>query len=316
MMSSGISWKDPVVIGIAGCFVIEAGLNVIGAYELLGGEAGGIKAKAIAVAGVFVAFLGAWIGRAAVPMFMAARTRSMAFGMMVIAIFCFGLSQMAAWRVMGMSFADGALRREVAGETLAALREERKKIGTSRAIGAIKADLDLELRKTSKTFPDGNGPVATKLRGELAVAERAAEIDTKIAEAGKKGQQVQAGSENMILGKVGLDQEQALLLVILLFTALIGFFANFGMAVLEFVRGGPPVIDGSRRQEMEPFRPELLPAPPRYAAIEHLDARRGDRTPQPPSPSPSAGGATNIINVGAAHGRLPARIAARRAGAG
>lgn len=111
-------------------------------------------------------------------------------GLVVGILICFVWSQVAGWSVTGTMLADHAAQRAVAAtgsETKAAklqqYRDERNKIGTPRTQGQVEADLDLELRRTSKSFPKGDGPAATKLRGELDTVKRAAELDGLIATA-------------------------------------------------------------------------------------------------------------------------------------
>ncbi len=235
-----IDWKDGVSVAIIACCLFEMGMNGVGGYDLLGGAAGGLKAKVIAMAGVCVAVLGTWAGYQAMQIYRQGGPKPVARTFMIAAAVAFLLSQALAWRVLSSTFADGALRREVAGQSLQAKRDELKAIGVTRAKGRIEADLDLELRRTSKQFPNGDGPKATALKGELATVVRKERLEAEIASAGKAGgQMVAAGSENMIAEKVlGVSNEDSLLAIIMALSGLIGFCAYFGFALRELARGG------------------------------------------------------------------------------
>jgi hypothetical protein len=137
-------WTDPVAIAIMGTFIIESGFNALGGYEFMGGAAAGMKARLGAAGGVFVAFLGAWICFEGVKMLrLGGALRRVGIGMVAISCACFLLSQWTAWRVMGAALQDGALKREISSQSVADVRAELAKIGITRPIGAIKADLDV-----------------------------------------------------------------------------------------------------------------------------------------------------------------------------
>lgn len=251
-----IDWKDPACCAIGGCFVIECGLNILGAYDFLGGWDGAPKSHGVALGGGLIAFLGAWCGREGAGKAVRDGWGVWPLLMVTVAVLVFALSQFAGWRVLGVSFSDGALRREVAGDDLQNWRDERRKIGVTRPKAQVEAELDLELRRTSKQFPSGDGPKATALKGELGSIVRAAELEAKIGKAGSRGM-VQAGAENAIAHKMfGLTKDDAQLLLVVAFTALIGFFANFGFMLREIV-GGPRGGDGDggfRRAPEESWR--------------------------------------------------------------
>lgn len=239
-MTRDLTVKERLVIAAIGCcFVLECGLNMMGSYDFLGGRDGGVKALAIAFGGALIAFLGAWCGHEG-----AAKGVRDGWGfwpglMIFVACLVFLFSQFVGWRVLGVSFSDGALKREVAGQTLSDWRSERRAIGVTRPVAAIEADIQRELMRTSKSFPDGNGPATMRLRGELATAKKAADLEARIAKAMSGGNVVAAGAENAIAERLlfGLDAATAQLILVVTMCAMIGFFANFGLALLEINRG-------------------------------------------------------------------------------
>jgi len=113
--------------------------------------------------------------------------RGARFGLALGIAICFIWSQVCGWAVTGRMLADDGARRSVASTSsstaasdLKKLQDERSKIETPRPRGTVAAELDLELRKTSAKYPNGDGPNATKLKGELAAVDRAIELDTKL----------------------------------------------------------------------------------------------------------------------------------------
>lgn len=316
-----IDWKTWPPWAIVGAFTIEAGVNYVGGYELMGGDGGGTKAQVIALGCVLVAVLCAWAGKEAVPLWRDPAQRPVAYVLIGAALLGFVVSQMTGHRVLGITMADGALKREMASESVSGMRDELKRIGITRPVAAIQNDINLELRRTSKQFPNGDGPAALKLKNELAVAERKRDLESKLAGAQAKGAAVKAGAENMINERLGISPEGSLLFLILAITALIGFFANFGFLLLAVVNGHmvPP--------RPVPFDPSMLPAPmrPGPVALPPPDYGRGDwggaagATPGYGGPTGGGhgGGSTNIIYAGANGGNvepLPPRLAARRRG--
>jgi hypothetical protein len=239
MTGQRLNWRDPVIFVIGCAFVMECGMNALGAYDFLGGADGGFKAVLIAFSGALVAFLGAWSGHEGAAKGMRDGWGFWPILMMTVATLVFLLSQFAGWRVVGVSLADGGLKREIAAGDLESWRNERRGLGTPRPIAAIQNDISLELRATSKAFPNGDGPRALKLKNELAAAERAADLENRIAGAGKGGFK-QAGAENAIAQRVvGWDKETSQLVLVVALVGLIGFFANFGLALVHVVRGVP-----------------------------------------------------------------------------
>lgn len=237
MNGERLNWKDPVIFVIGCAFVMECAMNGFGAYDFLGGWDGGVKAVLIAFGGVLVAFFGAWCGHEGAAKGMRDGWGFWPVLMMTVATLVFLLSQFAGWRVVGVSLADGGLKREIAAGDLESWRNERRALGTPRPVAAIRNDLDLEMRATSKAFPNGDGPKALKLKNELAMAERAADLEQKIQNAGKGGFKT-AGAENAIAQRViGFDKETSQLVLVVSLVGLIGFVANFGLALVNVVRG-------------------------------------------------------------------------------
>lgn len=312
-----IDWRSWPPWAIVGAFAIEAGVNYVGGYELMGAANGGAKAQVIAIGCVLVAVLCAWAGKEAVPLWHDPMRRPAAYVLVGAALLGFVVSQMTGHRVLGVTFADGALQRQMASDSVESWREEVKRIGITRPVTSIQNDLNLELRRKSKQYPNGDGPEALKLKNELAAAERKRDLESKLAGAQAKGGAVKAGAENMINERLGISQEGSLLFLILAITALIGFFANFGFLLLAVVHGQ---FVGAGRQPV-PFDPSMLPAPMRPGPVALPPPAWGGAagaTPGyggPPQSGGPGGGSTNIIYAGAGGGNvepLPPRLAARR----
>jgi hypothetical protein len=106
---------------------------------------------------------------------------------------CLAFSQVAGWSVTGTMLADAGARRDVASTqtdvaktSLADLRKEKAALALpSKSKEALEADLKLERTRTSKTYKDGDGPVATKIKGDIATLNRKDELDRLIADATK-----------------------------------------------------------------------------------------------------------------------------------
>lgn len=106
---------------------------------------------------------------------------------------CFLYTQIAGWRVMGVTMADAAVSRstqatglQVAADALAAKRAERKALGVVRPLASVEAAEKLECAKVSPRYPDGVGPACTDLRKELGGVRRALVLDREIADAAEK----------------------------------------------------------------------------------------------------------------------------------
>ncbi|CAN1721969.1 membrane protein of unknown function [Hyphomicrobium sp. 1Nfss2.1] len=114
-------------------------------------------------------------------------SRGARFGLALGIAICFIWSQVCGWAVTGRMLADDGARRGVqatssstAAIDLQRLQDERAAIGTPRTKGKVEADLDLELRKTSAKYPNGDGPNAVRLKGELEAIKRAEKLDTEL----------------------------------------------------------------------------------------------------------------------------------------
>jgi hypothetical protein len=233
----------PILYFVLGCFVFETGMNAIFGYRQAGG---GFSPAALLYGFIFIclAVLGAW---ACVELFAvkgdggAANWRRFAYAVPFIG--CLAVSQFSGWGVLGVTLADGGAKREVAatksalaGETLAQLRAERAAIGVPRTIDAINAELNLELRKTSRQYPDGDGPKAMRLKAELATAERAHALDQEIQTAMKDletAPAVAGGNPefSVVQGWTGAAPADVRKWFSVFLVALVGFFANFGFAL-------------------------------------------------------------------------------------
>lgn len=180
--------------------------------------------------------------------------RGARFGLALGIAICFVWSQVCGWAVTGRMLADDGARRNVAATSsttaaadLKKLQDERALIGTPRTKGKVEAELDLELRKTSAKYPNGDGPRAVALKGELANIKRAEELDTVLIPRALKalqGAPAVAGGEVDVAVPVGIakrmgwigDDESAIadaekaahfwFIVFLVFAC--AFFATFG----------------------------------------------------------------------------------------
>lgn len=185
----------------------------------------------------------------------------------------------SAWQTMGLNLADGAVKRDVKAKGVATVQRqlgdweaERRKIGTVRAVGSIQADVTLECEKKSKLYPDGVGPKCTALRGEMAGAERAGELD-RLIKAEMKGlegreQVAAAGSELAVATRIakaaGLEAsaEQIKFWFMIVFALLIEALAALGFWL---------VGSGHGPAEAEPRRAHSLGA----AAVMDAGPRAG-----------------------------------------
>lgn len=228
-------------------FALETGINALFGYRI-GSFPLALGSVAVAVFGAISAIyfrdargddLVAWAKR---------------FGFAVSFLGCLAYSQWAGWSVMSTQLADGTIRNqmaadtgEVARERLTALREERKKIGTTRSVAAVQADVTLECEKKSKAYPDGIGPKCTGFRVEIEQAKRAAAIDAELPKAVTKASSaplIAGGDTHIKFVAERFDLEPATVrnVFVMFFVALMGFIANFGPAMLGIggSPGGPP----------------------------------------------------------------------------
>lgn len=107
--------------------------------------------------------------------------------LLAVGIIQLAVGLQAGWQSLGLTLAKGAVglenkanTRQTADDALKAARAAREKIGTTRTVDKIRSEEVLECRKVSPRFPDGVGPECTKLRGELADAKRAIDLDAEI----------------------------------------------------------------------------------------------------------------------------------------
>lgn len=297
--------REPVLWAFLGCWIFEAGMNAIFGYRQAGG---GFSLAALLYGAVFlfIAYIGAWT---AVRWFAVqgqdgtAWSQRAAFAIPCIA--CLMLSQFSGWGVLGVTLADGSAKRTIAATSSAtsatALKlkqDERAALVVKRSIEAIDAEIDLELRKTSRQFPNGDGPKAMKLKAEKADATRAHALDQEIKDAMAELEGKPAVAEgnpefDVVTGWTDATPETVRKYFSVFIVALVGFFATFGPALAGVGQDAPPV-----KSKADAFLDQLdfgprrvgsdLPAAPympdqQVAALrEKLEAARGiDRgTPQ------------------------------------
>lgn len=179
-------WRDEIdanvmVIPWLVIWFVNAAMNAAMGYET--GGAGPI-AMLYALAFFGFAFLGAY----------GAKEQGCAVGGRRFALCCLvglqlALGQMAGWQTLGLSLSRGAgqieakaTERATTAEALQRLRGERDRIGQVRPIMTIEAERVLECKRTSRQYPDGNGPKCTALLAEEGQAKRARSIETEIAD--------------------------------------------------------------------------------------------------------------------------------------
>lgn len=223
-----------------------------------GGAIGFIVALSIAV-------LGVWL-----PTQFKAAGGVMRVVISVLTLGCFAFTQVAGWRVLGVTMADSAVQRDakatgraVAADALKAKREARTKIGAPRAEASIEAEAKLECSKTSARYADGVGPRCTDLRSELAAAKRAAALDKEIADAMAalgSVEQVSGGTPDLekvasilsLARKVSPEQVGDWLPVFFVFLFdLIGFFGPVLLGLHGGAGHGPGGGGGRRRTERD-----------------------------------------------------------------
>ncbi len=234
----------PILWAVLACFVFETGMNAIFGYRQAGA---GFSLAALLYGAIFIglAFLGAWT---CVELFKVrgkdgfAWARRAAFAIPFLG--CLAVSQFSGWGVLGVTLADGGAKRDVAatksslaGETLAQMRAERAELALpKRPKGTLQAELNLELRKTSKTYPDGDGPNAMRLKGEIAAWDAAETLDKEIAtamQALETAPAVAGGNPEfaVVTDWTGAQTSDVRKWWSVFLVALIGSFANFGFAL-------------------------------------------------------------------------------------
>lgn len=172
--------RHPILAGWLLIFAVHAGMNAKLGHEMGGSE--GLGALLYAAAFLGFAVLGAW---AADQIGEARGTRRM--GLVTVALLQLAIGQMAGWQAMGLTLNKGAATLEAKADArrttkdgLDGARAELAGIGTVRPIEAVRAEATLECEIKSRTYKDGVGPKCTKLRAELATAERAAQLRSDI----------------------------------------------------------------------------------------------------------------------------------------
>lgn len=182
-------WRDeiarhPVIIAWMLIFVVHAGMNANLGYQIGGGASGGIAALFYGLCFIGFACFGAW----AADQIAHSTDRSRRRGMIALAVLGMIIGQWAAWQSFGLTLSRGAGQIEGQAETRASTmtalknaRAELAQIGIVRPVATIRADEVLECEKKSAQFKDGVGPKCTKLRGEMATAERARKLEADIA---------------------------------------------------------------------------------------------------------------------------------------
>lgn len=283
-------------------------MNARTGYMLTGGS--------LAFAAVFVA-VGVATARAAAVAFSMPDWSPRKVAMIGWLIVGLAADQYCGWMTAGVMFGDGAAARQTQSDNLNTLREqltakrdERKALGTPRAIDAIKAELQLECSITSPRYKDGVGPRCTKLKSDLAGAERAAKLDAEIGPLmtqieGRR--QVAAGHAeytvplrlSAMVG-AGLGPDDIRFWVEMMLIAILGFLANIGWWLFDDRRPASAPAGGSSSGGSSPddWGPRLLTGPDRHAdtaphssapALSSWSRPAPATAPVPLVPAPSAG---------------------------
>lgn len=249
--------RHPILIGWLIIFIVHAGMNAKLGHEIGGGEGPGALLYAAAFLGF--ACVGAW----AADKLLVERVRNGRGMLVTLVVLQVAIGQMAGYQSFGLTLAKGAgeleakaTSRRTTQEALEDARAEVKKIGTTRVIGSIRADEQLECTIKGKAYKDGVGPKCTALRNELATAERREKLQGEIVRltaalrdgpAIKDGNalyDVPMGLANAVVGgltgragKVGPDDVRFVWLVLLVFA--LEIFGTFGLALVRLMDGGP-----------------------------------------------------------------------------
>lgn len=163
---------------IAGVWALLLGIVLLLNFKA-GWEVDGVE---IGAAFVFVALLGAYC---ASQVHEAAGARRIALW----AVICgqLALGQWAGWQAIGLNLARNTAELDTHATShasnMAALKtaqDERARLGQQRPVEAIRNDMRLEERKTSRNCKDGRCGNWTRLANELAAAERAAALDAQV----------------------------------------------------------------------------------------------------------------------------------------
>ncbi len=349
------AWQHPLkaamILCLVALFVVDTGMSVLNGYRRAGGDfqltAFGFAAIMFAVAGLATYM----------PVAAKRETGWRKLGFWLVSLPLFLITQSNGWAVMGVTLADGHIKREVkatsrnvTADTLAKKRIELDKIGTVRPVATIAAERALECKRTSRRYPDGKGPKCTKLIAEEETAKRARtlEDDIKNETANLQAAPKVAGGNIDIAVLQALvnataerwkgapltdaekfTHEDTYFAFSILLVAVIGFFANFGPAMLL---PAPQAGDAPFEMPMPApyaFDPAQLPAPPKHLALtdggdvppSHQSPSQAPSSPPalPPGPhleAPAASSPTNVIHVNNGSGspaqNLPARVAANR----
>lgn len=270
----------PILLAFGAIWALEAGMNTLYGYKRGGG---GIGALGYAATFLAIAFVAAWLptqlraiyGNSALAW--AKRT-----AIFVPLMLCVIVSQAAGWAVMGVTIADGqakrdtaAMGRTVAVEALERDRAARKALGDQSAPDQIAARIEGELsttiRRTGQTIREATNDCADagaapgpcqrvgKLRAQLKDAERAADLDRRIAAglgAVEHAPQVAEGAPDVavIAAMTGAPKEDVRFWMTVCLVAVIGLFANFGFALAGMGDIGHP-------QPFTPLSTALVVAP-------------------------------------------------------
>lgn len=343
---SGVVAGNWIVLAWLVIWLVNASMNALMGYETAGGE----WPMTWLYAAVFfaVAAIGAW---AASQLSEAEGARRGWLVMIVCAQLVFG--QNAGWQTLGLSFErnagsleNAALSRNTLKDEIERKRAKRAELGTVVTIEAATARRNAECERTSRRYPDGDGPLCKEWKAKLADAEKAIALDKEIPElvvklgSGAKISDATAlygvpatiatrvltwwkkdGAEHVVTAD---DVRFAWLVFVVFLLEVIATLGPWLMGVQSPRESHAPFDDAARFDPGElPGVPRRLPAPPVHRQITAAnDVAGGLHVGGVPSPADGplgGGGSGNVNNIyvtGQAQPqqRLPPRVAARRAG--
>lgn len=183
--------RHPILWAWLVCFIFETGMNAVFGYRQAGA---GFALVSFLYGAIFVAlaFLGAWT---CVELFKVRGSTGTAWGRRAAVGIpfagCLIVSQFSGWGVLGVTLADGGARRDVAAtksqtaaEYLGQKKQQRADLVLPKeAKASLAAKLSLELRRTSKQYPNGDGPAAMDLKSKIAAWDAAEALDKEIRDA-------------------------------------------------------------------------------------------------------------------------------------
>jgi hypothetical protein len=262
------SWVQIILGAIAVCFLVDTGNATVIAWSRSGGWEAFWPSLFFALASAALAVIGTWAPLQARRLYMRGALAS-ALIFSILSAVAFVWTQSAGWSAWGVSLSDAAAVREDKSDRRASVRAEiarleaeRGALGVVEPVAGVQARADFECSITSRRYPDGKGPKCTALLEQVAVSERAASIDARLPEmrvALREAPKIATPDADvhiwlMASNAIGAffgreftagDMRMALTIFAV---ALIGFVANFGLALVHIVYGEDDGAPGGRAE--------------------------------------------------------------------